>query len=151
MDNGLQKRRPVMGGSNYTSLALLNDEVNSEGITEEEVLNRTAKLEKSRPSDIFLKPGHQFIENENKRSGNKYLEYYKENQILLNLVLLVSLSMFTRYYRIGRANKPIWDEVHFGKFGSHYLRGTFYHDVHPPLGKMLVALGGEACRLRWDI
>ncbi|KAJ9064255.1 Protein O-mannosyltransferase 2, variant 3 [Entomophthora muscae] len=143
MDNGLQKRRPVMGGSNYTSLALLKDEVNSEGITEEEVLNRTAKLEKSRPSDIFLKPGHQFIENENKRSGNKYLEYYKKNQILLNLVLLVSLSMFTRYYHIGRANKPIWDEVHFGKFGSHYLRGTFYHDVHPPLGKMLVALGGK--------
>ena len=53
------------------------------------------------------------------------------------------LALVTRFYKISNGNFVLWDEAHFGKFGTHYIDGTFYFDVHPPLGKMLVGLAGR--------
>ncbi|OMJ24028.1 Dolichyl-phosphate-mannose-protein mannosyltransferase 2 [Smittium culicis] len=55
-------------------------------------------------------------------------------------IVITFFSLFTRTYRIGDASRVIWDEAHFGKFGGYYVKGEFYHDVHPPLAKMLVGL-----------
>ncbi|KAF9288076.1 Protein O-mannosyltransferase 2 [Mortierella alpina] len=61
---------------------------------------------------------------------------------LVLTIILTSLAAWTRYRDIVSANKVIWDEAHFGKFGSYYIRGEHYFDVHPPLAKMLVGLSG---------
>ena len=65
-------------------------------------------------------------------------------------IVLSALSLLTRFYNISEGNFVLyifilntrWDEAHFGKFGSHYLKRDFYFDVHPPLGKMLVGVAG---------
>jgi len=43
------------------------------------------------------------------------------------------LSCWTRFYQIGKNNHVVWDEAHFGKFGSFYLR------VSPPIRSLVVA------------
>lgn len=55
-------------------------------------------------------------------------------------IMFTILSFYIRHKDIGVNKTVIWDEAHFAKFGSFYNKHTFYHDVHPPLGKMLCGL-----------
>ncbi|KAI8818483.1 Dolichyl-phosphate-mannose-protein mannosyltransferase-domain-containing protein [Fimicolochytrium jonesii] len=58
------------------------------------------------------------------------------------LVVVTLLSFVTRCWGIGYPGQVVFDEVHFGKFASYYLRREYYFDVHPPLGKLLLAGAG---------
>ncbi|KAJ3176165.1 hypothetical protein HK101_010497 [Irineochytrium annulatum] len=68
----------------------------------------------------------------------------KRESLMWNVCLaFVALASFlTRAYRIDHPNQVVFDEVHFGKFASYYLRREYYFDVHPPLGKLLLAATG---------
>jgi dolichyl-phosphate-mannose-protein mannosyltransferase len=55
------------------------------------------------------------------------------------LLILSAVSALMHFWRLFTPNAVVWDEIHFEKHAGHYLAGTFYFDVHPPLGKLLYA------------
>ncbi|KAF9581280.1 Protein O-mannosyltransferase 2 [Lunasporangiospora selenospora] len=70
-------------------------------------------------------------------SSNKYIAFYQQNDGLVISLVLTVLALWTRFRDISASNIVVWDE-----FGSYYIKGDFYFDVHPPLGKILVGLSG---------
>ncbi|XP_029688613.1 protein O-mannosyl-transferase 2 isoform X2 [Takifugu rubripes] len=64
------------------------------------------------------------------------------SEVVLQM-LVMGLSLSTRFYKITQPPHVCWDETHFGKMGSYYINRTFFFDVHPPLGKMLIGLAGH--------
>ncbi|KAJ1679428.1 Dolichyl-phosphate-mannose--protein mannosyltransferase 4 [Spiromyces aspiralis] len=64
------------------------------------------------------------------------------NASVYSFALVCILSFAVRFWLIWSPDEVVFDEVHFGKFASYYLRREYYFDVHPPLAKMLVALSG---------
>ncbi|XP_049547589.1 protein O-mannosyl-transferase 2 [Anopheles darlingi] len=60
--------------------------------------------------------------------------------IVFGIVLILTFG--TRFYNVTVPDHVCWDETHFGKMGSWYINRTFFFDVHPPLGKMLIGLSG---------
>lgn len=57
------------------------------------------------------------------------------------IVIIVILSFGLHLWRLGRIDEKIFDEVYFIEFAKNYLNQTSFFDIHPPLGKLILALG----------
>uniref|UniRef100_A0AAQ5Z4D4 Protein O-mannosyl-transferase 2 n=1 Tax=Amphiprion ocellaris TaxID=80972 RepID=A0AAQ5Z4D4_AMPOC len=81
-------------------------------------------------------------QSSNGSSAQLFTRRHGESPVKVLLLLVVGLSFSTRLYKITEPPHVCWDETHFGKMGSYYINRTFFFDVHPPLGKMLIGLAG---------
>ncbi|CAG9860761.1 unnamed protein product [Phyllotreta striolata] len=72
----------------------------------------------------------------------KKLSADNNNQKWTAFLFICFLTFLTRFYKLEEPDHICWDETHFGKMGSWYINRTFFFDVHPPLGKMLIGLSG---------
>lgn len=53
--------------------------------------------------------------------------------------IITIIAVILRLYYINEPAEVVFDEVHFGGFASKYLRREYFFDVHPPLGKLIIA------------
>ncbi|KAG6861432.1 hypothetical protein C0995_000272 [Termitomyces sp. Mi166 len=56
------------------------------------------------------------------------------------LFILVLVAAGVRLFRLSKPHSVVFDEVHFGKFASKYIKTQYFVDVHPPLAKLLITL-----------
>jgi len=58
------------------------------------------------------------------------------------VVLFLVSSFISRFYNIAEPAAVVFDEFHFWDFVAMYWRRTHLFDIHPPLGKLILLLGG---------
>ncbi|RLV95618.1 Dolichyl-phosphate-mannose--protein mannosyltransferase 4 [Spathaspora sp. JA1] len=65
-----------------------------------------------------------------------------ESKYWIALSVVTALAGWIRFQKLGTPSQVVFDEVHFGKFASFYLEGTYFFDLHPPFAKLLIAFVG---------
>ncbi|KAL4219637.1 Protein O-mannosyl-transferase 1 [Mactra antiquata] len=84
-------------------------------------------------------------DDEKKSSGNNE----KNDPFTVNIQLdvmqigLFIVALATRTWRLSFPNAVVFDELHFTNFASLYLKRIFFFDIHPPLGKLILAFAGH--------
>lgn len=78
------------------------------------------------------------IEREEEREPAP-LAWLRIDTILLTGLVLAAIV--TRFWHLGKPAEIVFDEVHFVNQARHYLHGQPFLDPHPPLAKLLIALG----------
>ena len=66
--------------------------------------------------------------------------FWQKYWIELTLAFIISVSFFLRIWQLGKIGEKIFDEVYFVQFAQNYLSKTEFFDIHPPLGKLIIAL-----------
>ncbi|MFA6184169.1 MAG: phospholipid carrier-dependent glycosyltransferase [Parcubacteria group bacterium] len=56
---------------------------------------------------------------------------------------LLMTSLIVHFLFFGYPREVVFDEVFFGKFIASYYNGEYFFDIHPPLGKLIIAGFGK--------
>lgn len=67
------------------------------------------------------------------------------------LLILLVLALCSRFLFLSYPSEVVFDEVHFGKFVSAYFTRQYYFDIHPPLGKLMIAGFARLNDIRPDV
>ena len=71
----------------------------------------------------------------------KPIRLYSYYILLATTTVGVLIGVWARLINLGYPSSRIFDEVYFPVFANDYLKHIPFFDVHPPLGKFIIAAG----------
>ncbi|KAJ1919700.1 Dolichyl-phosphate-mannose--protein mannosyltransferase 1 [Mycoemilia scoparia] len=81
------------------------------------------------------------------RISPRFQGYSTEKWIYGLCILSITLvSIIVRCWRLDIPNVVVFDEVHVGGYIGKYIKGLYFTDLNPPLGKMLYTLASKLAR-----
>ncbi len=66
---------------------------------------------------------------------------FNSNPVLLQGLVLFILTTTLVFYNLKTPNHNVFDETYYIPSAQRYINGAFFLQSHPPLGKLLIALG----------
>ncbi|GAA5997777.1 dolichyl-phosphate-mannose-protein mannosyltransferase [Rhodotorula paludigena] len=138
-DRLLQQRRAAPLGS--AAAASVSPRSSSPGVVDARPDKRSDDWDTAQPLGSgapAAQPGKGYLLDKGAVEDSPWLG--KTDYAFLAVVFLLAAAV--RFYRIDSPAAVVFDEVHFGKFASYYLRREYFFDVHPPLAKLLLAFQG---------
>src|SRR5215211_1879285 len=61
--------------------------------------------------------------------------------VLLLAVFTLAVGVWARVWKLGFPGERSWDEIYFPVMARKFLDGIYQFDLHPPLGKFIIAVG----------
>jgi dolichyl-phosphate-mannose--protein O-mannosyl transferase len=61
--------------------------------------------------------------------------------VLVLSAVMVLVGLWARVWKLGFPGQRVWDEIYFPVMARKFLEGTYQFDLHPPLGKFIIAVG----------
>ncbi|KAI7907634.1 Dolichyl-phosphate-mannose-protein mannosyltransferase-domain-containing protein [Cokeromyces recurvatus] len=68
----------------------------------------------------------------------KATTYNNSHDIHIAIILFI-ISLPARFRHLAFPDQVIFDEAHYGKYVSYYIKQKLFFDVHPPLAKLLIS------------
>jgi dolichyl-phosphate-mannose-protein mannosyltransferase len=61
--------------------------------------------------------------------------------VLALAAVTVLVGLWARVWKLGFPGERVWDEIYFPVMARKFLDGVYQFDLHPPLGKFIIAVG----------
>ncbi|GJD02131.1 dolichyl-phosphate-mannose-protein mannosyltransferase [Colletotrichum higginsianum] len=81
--------------------------------------------------------------DDKKQLVKKESSFLDQWEVVIAPIIFTAVAIFTRLWRIGLSDIVTWDEAHFGKFGSHYIKHEYYFDMLVGLSGVLAGYNGS--------